>query len=135
MCAPRPLLIISDGKDWTSEVPRLEYPFIRRIFGFYGAEELVKNAHFAEEGHDYGFSKRKAAYSFLAGQLGLDSAKVQSSSGVYDESGIVIEPKEALYVFGVHRYPFPTNAVKDLVTLEKRLQEAKQESIQTINKP
>ena len=32
--APKPLLLVSDGGDWTSSNPTLEYPFIQRIFGY-----------------------------------------------------------------------------------------------------
>ncbi len=126
MCAPRPLLIVSDGKDWTSEVPWLEYPFIQRIYGFYNSLGKVENAHFAEEGHDYGPSKRQVAYRFLAKHLALDSTKVQRPDGTYDESAVVIEPKEAMYVFGPKGERFPAHAVKDLATLEKVLEAAKQ---------
>lgn len=126
MCAPRPLLIVSDGKDWTSEVPRLEYPFIQRIYGFYNNLDMVENAHFAEEGHDYGPSKRQVAYRFLAKHLALDSTKVQGADGTYDESAVVIEAKESMYVFGPKGERLPAHAVKDLTTLEKVLETAKQ---------
>ena len=120
ICAPRPLLIISDGKDWTAAVPTLEFPFIRRTFAFYGKENLVENAHFPEEGHDYGPSKRQACYTFLAKHLSLNRP-----TGVFDESDIVIEKKEALYVFGPNGETFPKNAVHDLETLRTILDAAK----------
>ena len=120
ICAPRSLLIISDGKDWTTAVPTLEFPFIRRTFAFYGKESLVENAHFPEEGHDYGPSKRQAAYAFLAKHL-----KLNKPVGGFDESKITIEKKEALYVFGPNGESFPKNAVNDLKTLKTVLETAK----------
>ncbi|MBA4056753.1 MAG: acetylxylan esterase, partial [Marivirga sp.] len=63
LCAPRPLLIVSDGGDWTKNTPAVEYPYIQKVYASYNASERVKNAHFAAEGHDYGYSKRKAVYS------------------------------------------------------------------------
>jgi len=116
MTAPRPLLVISDGKDWTAAVPTLEFPFIRRTFAFYGKESLVENAHFPDEGHDYGPSKRQACYAFLAKHLNL-----KKPDGGFDESKITIEKKEALYVFGPNGETFPRNAVHDLETLKKIL--------------
>lgn len=117
MCAPRPLMIISDGKDWTAAVPQLDFPFIKRTFGFYGKSELVENEHFANEGHDYGISKRQASYRFLVKHLGLRPD--------YDESGVTIEKYDMLKVFGSKGERFPQNAVKDLETLEKVLENAK----------
>lgn len=130
LCAPRPLLIVSDGKDWTSEVPWLEFPFIQRIYGFYNRPDRVENAHFAEEGHDYGPSKRQAAYRFLAKHLNLDSTKVQRPDGFYDESNVVVEAKEVMYVFGPKGERFPAHAVKDLNTLETVLETAKRQGAQ-----
>lgn len=69
--APKPLLVISDGKDWTRHVPDLELPHLKKIYGLFGAESAVANAHFADEGHDYGPSKRQALYGFLAKEFGL----------------------------------------------------------------
>lgn len=125
MCAPRPLLVISDGKDWTAAVPMLEYPFIRRTFAFYGKESMSENAHFPEEGHDYGPSKRQACYAFLARQWSLNTLGLRKSDGTLDESKIVVEKKEALYVFGPNGENFPKNAVHDLETLRQVLEAAK----------
>jgi len=125
MCAPRPLLVISDGKDWTAAVPTLEFPFIRRTFGFYGKENMVENAHFPEEGHDYGFSKRQACYAFLAKHFNLNTQNLKKPDGNFDESKIMLEKKEALYVFGPNGETFPKNAVNDLATLKTVLEAAK----------
>jgi hypothetical protein len=125
MCAPRPLLIISDGKDWTSSVPTLEFPFIRRTFGLYGKEGLVENAHFANEGHDYGLSKRLASYEFLAKHLGLNAKAAKNTEGEFDESRVTIEPFEKMYVFGPKGENLPNNAILDIKTLEKVFEDAK----------
>ena len=89
LIAPRPLLLVSDGGDWTSTTPELEYPFIRRIFGFYHAENNVHNVHLPDERHDFGPNKRQAVYDFFADVFQLDRTMI-------DESKVTIQPAEAL---------------------------------------
>ncbi|EJL61885.1 acetylxylan esterase [Flavobacterium sp. CF136] len=114
MMAPKPQLIVSDGKDWTLAVPELEFPFIQRTYDLYGKKDLVENAHFAKEGHDFGISKRMALYPFMAKYLGLDLNKVKNDKGEIDESTCVIEPYDKLYVFGNKSENLPKNALKDI---------------------
>lgn len=87
--APCPLLLVSDGGDWTHTNPELEYPFIQRIFGFYDAKQNVRNVHLPDERHDFGPNKRQAVYDFFADVFGLDRTMI-------DESKVTIEPEEAL---------------------------------------
>jgi sugar phosphate isomerase/epimerase len=115
--APKPLLIVSDGGDWTSNVPVLEFPYLKRIYDFYGAP--VENVHLPNEGHDYGPSKRAAMYRFMAKHLGLDASKVFNTNGEIDESAITIEPMNALKVFGDNGEKLPANAVRSFHDLEK----------------
>ncbi len=70
--APKPMLIVSDGGDWTSSVPTLEFPYLQRIYGFYGAKEQVRNVHLPKEGHDFGKNKRQAVYDFFIDVFRLD---------------------------------------------------------------
>jgi len=112
MAAPRPMLVVSDGGDWTQHVPENEFPFVQRIYGFYGKKDLVENAHLPKEGHDYGFSKRKGMYAFIAKQFGLDANKIKNANGEFDESSITIENENALKVFGDKGEKLPANAVK-----------------------
>jgi hypothetical protein len=114
MMAPKPQLIVSDGKDWTLAVPELEFPFIQRTYDLYGKKNSVENAHFAKEGHDFGISKRMALYPFMAKYLGLDLNKVKNEKGEIDESTCVIEPYDKLYVFGNKAENLPKNALKDI---------------------
>ena len=87
--APKPLLLVSDGGDWTSTNPELEYPFIQRIFGFYDAKSQVRNVHLPNERHDFGPYKRQAVYDFFADVFALDR-------GMIDESKVTIEPEEMM---------------------------------------
>lgn len=87
--APKPMLIVSDGGDWTSSVPTLEYPYLQRIYGFYGAVDKVKNVHLEKERHDFGKNKRQAVYDFFIDIFSLDRTML-------DEDKIEIEPDEVL---------------------------------------
>jgi hypothetical protein len=110
MFAPRPQLVISDGKDWTSTTPEVEMPFLKKIYGFYGKPEQVKNEHFADEGHDYGLSKRKVMYRFLAEHLGLNLDAVTNKTGEIDESQCTIEKRTDMLVFGANGERLPEKA-------------------------
>lgn len=112
LAAPRPLLLVSVGGDWTKNTPAVEYPHIRHIYGLYGKTEHVENVHLIDEEHDYGESKRAAVYPFLAKHLGLDVTKAVDANGNLLEEGIVIEEQEALYPFD-DKNPFPKHGVRN----------------------
>ncbi len=97
MAAPRPMLLISDGGDWTKNTPQIEYPHIARIYEFFGATENLDNHHLPNEGHGYEYNKRVGAYLFLAKHLGLDAR--------LDESGVVVELRDQLRIFGSSKPP------------------------------
>ncbi len=110
LCAPRPLLLISNGADWTRNTPRIEYPYIQRVYALYDAEHKVENVHLPSEKHDYGYSKRTAAYNFLAHHLHLDHDRIQYENG-YIEDFVRILPKADLKVFNEEN-PVPENALQ-----------------------
>ena len=109
LAAPRPMLIVSDGADWTKNNPEVEYPHLQKIYGLYGKENNIENVHLANEKHDYGPSKRIAAYKFLARHLKLDLSKATKADGSLDESNAKVLDRKELAVFNAE-YPRPTNA-------------------------
>ncbi|MBR1933834.1 MAG: hypothetical protein IJ841_09140 [Prevotella sp.] len=89
LIAPRPLLLVSDGGDWTASTPELEYPFMQRIYSFYGAGQNIRNVHLPDERHDFGPSKRQAVYQFFIDVFGLDPTML-------DETKVTIETEQQL---------------------------------------
>lgn len=124
LAAPRPQLLISDGADWTKNVPGVEFPYIWNVYRLYDAQAKVENAHFADERHDYGPNKRAAAYKFLARYLKLDLKAIQKPCGCIDEADTAAETKESLCVFTAE-HPRPDYALKDSAAVAKALEEAK----------
>jgi len=110
--APKPVCIISDGGDWTSSVPELEYPYIQRIYGFFNAQNNVSNVHLPTEKHDFGINKRNAVYDFFIKTFGLNAHKM-------DESKVTVEPKESMFSFGAKGEKMPANALRDFAQVEK----------------
>ncbi|MCK4748853.1 MAG: acetylxylan esterase [Bacteroidales bacterium] len=111
LAAPRPMLIVSDGEDWTKNAPNVEFPHIQRIYSLFNMPENVENAHFAMEGHGYEYSKRQAVYPFLAKHLGLRLENIRNEDLSYNEEGIIIEKYEQMKVFSKTN-PLPAHAVK-----------------------
>ena len=89
MFAPRPMLVVSDGGDWTSSVPTVEFPYLERIYGFYNAKDKVRNVHLPSEHHDFGPNKRNAVYDFFIDVFKLDRKKL-------DESKVTVVSPEIL---------------------------------------
>ena len=109
LCAPRPMLLISDGVDWTRNTPRIEYPYIQKVYALYDAEHKVENVHFPTEKHDYGYSKRAAAYVFFAHHLQLDIDKLPYDEG-FLENFVTILPNSYLDIFTAD-HPLPDDAL------------------------
>jgi len=100
LAAPRPLKLISVGGDWTKNTPKVEYPFIRSIYKYYGAAIKAENTHFPEEKHGYELIKRQAMYPFMVKHLGLNPKGVfDSKTGKFDESGNTIESNATQRIF------------------------------------
>jgi hypothetical protein len=97
--APRPMLLISNGTDWTKNNQTVEYPFARHVYKLFNKESMIELAHFPVEGHDYGKNKRLAAYSFLGKHLGLDLKKIQDKNGNITEDFVSVQSQKDLLFF------------------------------------
>ena len=97
--APKPILFISDGHDWTAKFPEIGFPYIKNVYMLYEAEENAKNVHLPNEYHDYGISKRKAAYKFLAKHLKLDYSALLDDNKEVNEDFIRLIHIQDLKVF------------------------------------
>ena len=96
--APKPMLWISDGNDWTKNNASVEYPLAQRVYSLFNQPAMVEHVHFPQEGHDYGKNKRLAMYPFLAKHLGLKIENVTNEKGeVSEDFASIVDQKDLRY--------------------------------------
>jgi len=101
--APRPMLMISATGDWTAETPQLEYPEMRKLYAFAGAEDKVQTVQVRAD-HNYNRETREALYAWMARWLKGAAADVR-----IEEQPFHPDPLPALLVF--HQRALPDGAV------------------------
>ena len=105
LMAPRPLILISNGGDWTVETPKEVFPAIQSIYRLYGAENNVANVHFPQFIHNYNKESREAVYQFFNRHL------LNAPAPVTERAFRVDFPQELLALHGRAR---PANAIAGL---------------------
>ena len=118
LTAPRPLLLVSVGGDWTKNTPQVELPYIRNVYQLHDAVDAVENAHFPNQQHGYQFMKRQAMYPFMAKHLKLNTQGVlDPATELFDETHTHLETPEQMRVFD-DTHPLPDHAVKPSALIE-----------------
>lgn len=82
MFAPKPMLVVSATGDWTRNVPKEEFPAIKRIYNLYGKGDQVEVVQI-DAPHNFNRLSREAVYRFFAKHHpGLSDPKELSESDV-----------------------------------------------------
>ena len=76
--APRPLMVVSDGDDWTKHFPGEDFPYIRQIYELFGAADEAESVYFPKGKHNYGADSRQVAYGFFSRALRLGTPAIES---------------------------------------------------------
>ena len=80
------------------------------MYKLYNVEDLIENVHLVAEGHDYGPSKRAAAFRFMAKHLRLQLSEIVDTSGQVDERFVTIQASDEMKVFTKQK-PRPAHAI------------------------
>jgi dienelactone hydrolase len=118
--APKPLLVISNGEDYTKNTPQVEFPFLQHVYTLFNKPKEVENAHFPAETHDFGPNKRRALYDFLAKHLHLTSVVNHGSKG--EDESLILPIKKLRFSFQKVKLPrVPISGDVAVTTLINRL--------------
>jgi len=114
LMAPRPLLLVSAGGDWTRNTRSEEFPAIRSIYELLGVEQNVENAH-VNQLHNYNEQSRQAVYRFF-------NARLLDNNESVDEERYQIEQPQDLLV--LHNRQRPANAINLEQLMERWIADA-----------
>ncbi|MCC6364638.1 MAG: acetylxylan esterase [Bryobacterales bacterium] len=97
MMAPRPMLLVSATGDWTKNVPKIEYPAIRKVYELYDAASQVQVVQF-DSPHNYHRGSREAMYTFFGKVLLANGDPVE-------EQPFTVETDEDMLVWSGRAMP------------------------------
>lgn len=100
LMAPKPLLAVAATGDWTKNVPKVEYPAMKKVWDLYGKPDLVEAVQF-DAPHNYNKASREAVYDFLRKTLLPDTQP-------FKERGVSVEKLQDMLVF--QGRPLPAHA-------------------------
>jgi dienelactone hydrolase len=112
LMAPRPLILISNGGDWTVETPKEVFPAIQSIYRLFRVEKNVANVHFPQFIHNYNKESREAVYQFFNEHI------LNNPAPVLEPAFRVDFPQELLALHGRAR---PANAITGLEQLVENM--------------
>ena len=117
LMAPKPLILISNGGDWTVETPKEVFPAIQSVYRLFGAEKNVTNVHYPQFIHNYNKESREAVYTFFNQHM------LNNSAPVAEPAFRVDFPQDLLALHGRTR---PSNAITGLDQLvENHIRDAR----------
>jgi hypothetical protein len=112
MFAPRPLLLVAATGDWTREVPKVEFPAMRKVWELYGQAERIEAVQF-DAPHNYHKESREAVYEFFRKHLTPERAP-------WRERNATVEKLQDMLVFHGRRLPEGAVSFDELFAWWKR---------------
>lgn len=124
MFAPKPMLLVSATGDWTRNVPKEEFPAIKRIYDLYGKGDEVKVVQIDAE-HNFNRLSREAVYQFFAAyHSGVSTAESLI------ESDISVPMLQNLLVLSDRTLPTGALNLGGVFGLWKKLAQAQNQQVQ-----
>jgi dienelactone hydrolase len=127
MFAPKPMLVVSATGDWTHNVPKEEFPAIKRIYDLYGKGDQVEVVQI-DAPHNFNRLSREAVYRFFAKHHpGLSDPKELT------EAEISVPMVQELAVLSNRTLPDGALNLNGVFALWKKMAQAQNEQTQDAN--
>ncbi len=110
--APRPMLLVSATGDWTREVPKVEFPAMRKVWELFGRPGDLEVVQF-DAPHNYHKESREAVYEFFRRRLAPERP-------AWRERNTAVEKLQDMLVFHGRRLPEGSLSFEDLFAQWKR---------------